>query len=150
MASTSISAPVEVRRALSSDVPAVHGLVGQHMEEYRSRFGTVNVAVLIETAFMSLIASVQGRPVAFLSLTDAPATPGLDGDVATQYLREVCGQSDVQVSVMHVKFGAVGMLAGDGVAHLRRMCCGIGARRCVIVLEAARRVSTVLCLLMLR
>lgn len=88
---------LQVRRAVGTDAGPVNALLSKELPVYTERFGHVSVGQLIETAFTSLVAVDQGEVVAFLCLTDTPATPGLDADVATQYLQQGCKAEEVKV-----------------------------------------------------
>lgn len=86
-----------VRRAHAGDTQRLASLISQQHDTFKHQFGVLPVRQLVETAYLTLVAEVQGSVVAFASLTDLPAVHNLDASVAVEYLQRV--QPEVLVTV---------------------------------------------------
>jgi hypothetical protein len=90
---------MQVRRAATGDVASINSLLGSQMEQFGHQYGSFRVDQLVETAFITLVAEVQGVVVAFASLTDVPNMDGLDASVAVGFYQDVLSVKGMAVSV---------------------------------------------------
>jgi len=89
---------MHIRRANSGDVQKLSLLAAKQRDAFNKQFGKLRIDQLVETAFLTLVAEVQGSVVAFASLTDVPTVPDLDASVAIEYLQQSLNNSTMTVS----------------------------------------------------